>query len=265
MAFEELKSRHAEMWGAGPFERIAHTLHDMHEVMIDSVEARPEDVWLDIGCGTGELAFLATRTGATIHGTDISLVMIETARRQAGERGHDLVFEVADCEALPYDDETYDVVTSSVGAIFAPDHERVASELARVLRPGGKLALTAWTTEGAVGEFFQIVARYSPPPVDGVGSPLAWGDRSHVEALLGSSFDLELSHHDVPWVGESAQDLWDELAEAFGPIVMLLRSLDDDRAGALRGEMVELFGRLENENGVVLPRPYVLVRGTKRV
>jgi ubiquinone/menaquinone biosynthesis C-methylase UbiE len=264
MAFEELKERHAAMWGAGPFERIAHTLHDMHELMIDSVDAQPDDVWLDIGCGTGELAFLATRTGATIHGTDISLVMIETARRQATERGHDLVFEVADCEALPYDDGTYAVVTSSVGVIFAPDHERVAAELARVLHPGGKLALTAWTTEGTIGEFFQLIGRYSPPPVEGAGAPIAWGDRIYCERLLGETFELSFSHHDTPWVGESAEDLWNEMVEAFGPIVVLLRALEDDRVAAFKEEMIALFGRLETPNGVVLPRPFLLVSGTRR-
>jgi len=264
MAFEELKQGHAAMWGAGPFERIAHTLGDMHDLMIDSVDAQPDDLWLDIACGTGELAFLATRTGATIHGADLSPVLVETARRQAAERGHDLAFEVADCEALPYDDGTYDVVTSSVGAIFAPDHARVAGELERVLRPGGRLGLTAWTMEGEIGDFFKLIGKYSPPPVEGAGSSLEWGDPSYCERLLGNAFELSFSHHDSPWVGESGEDLWTELAEAFGPIVMLLRRLDDAVAAAFRSEMIELFGRMQTDDGVVLTRPYLLVLGTKR-
>lgn len=264
MAFEELKTRQAAMWGAGPFERIAHTLHDMHELMVDSVEGKPDDLWLDIGCGTGELAFLATRTGATIHGSDISTVMIDTAKRQAAERGHDLAFEVADCEALPYADGTYDVVTSSVGVIFAPDHQKVASELARVLRPGGRLALTAWTTDGAVGDFFKLIGRYSPPPVEGAGTSLQWGDEDYCRARLGAAFDVSFTHHDVPWVGESPEDLWDEFSEAFGPIVVLLRSLDDERAAEFREEMLASFAAFETDGAIVMPRPFLLVRGTKR-
>ena len=185
MPFDELKRRQAAMWGAGPFERIAHTLGDMHDLMIDSIDAGPDDLWLDIGCGTGELAFLATRTGATIHGADLSPTLVDTARRQAAERGHDIAFEVADCEELPFEDGTYDVVTSSVGAIFAPDHPKVASELARVLRPGGRLGLTAWTTDGPVGEFFQLIGSYAPPPPDGAGSAIAWGDPAYCEEMLG--------------------------------------------------------------------------------
>jgi ubiquinone/menaquinone biosynthesis C-methylase UbiE len=264
MPFDELKRRQATMWGAGPFERIAHTLGDMHDLMIDSIDAGPDDLWLDIGCGTGELAFLATRTGATIHGADLSPTLVDTARRQAAERGHDIAFEVADCEELPFEDGTYDVVTSSVGAIFAPDHPKVASELARVLRPGGRLGLTAWTTDGPVGEFFQLIGSYAPPPPDDAGSAIAWGDPAYCEEMLGDTFDLEISHHDVPWVGESGDDLWNEMAEAFGPIVVLLRSLDDDKAASFRREMIELFGRMETADGVVLPRPFLLARGTKR-
>jgi ubiquinone/menaquinone biosynthesis C-methylase UbiE len=264
MGFEELKQRHAAMWGAGPFERIAHTLHDMHEVMIDSVEGGPDDLWLDIGCGTGEMAFLATRTGATIHGTDISSVMVETARRQATDLGHDLVFEVADCEALPYPDASYDVVTSSVGVIFAPDHAVVAAELARVVRPGGRLALTAWTAGGQVGEFFALIGRYSPPPTPGAGSSLAWGDEGYCRQHFGEAFDLDFTTHDVPWIGESAEDLYEEMATAFGPIVVLLRSLEPERAAAFRAEMLELFGRLATDDGVVVPRPFLLVRGIRR-
>ena len=132
MAFEELKERQAAMWGAGPFEQIADTLVEMHDSLIAAVDAKPGDAWLDVGCGTGELAFRAAATGATVTGCDLAPVLVETARRQATERGLEIQFEVADCENLPYADASFDILTSSVGAIFAPDHARVAAELARV-------------------------------------------------------------------------------------------------------------------------------------
>jgi len=133
-----------------------------------------------------------------------------------------------------------------------------------VLCPGGRLGLTAWTMEGEIGDFFKLIGKYSPPPVEGAGSSLAWGDPSYCERLLGNAFELSFSHHDSPWVGESGDDLWTELAEAFGPIVMLLRRLDDAVAAAFRSEMIELFGRMQTDDGVVLTRPYLLVLGTKR-
>ena len=137
MGFEELKQRHAAMWGSAPFERVAETLAEMHRAVIEVVDGGQGDQWLDVGCGTGELACMAVDTGATVVGSDLSPVLIETARRQAAERGCDVTFEEGDAEALSYPDASFDIVTSSVGAIFAPDHEAVAAELARVCRPGG--------------------------------------------------------------------------------------------------------------------------------
>src|SRR4051794_15277244 len=113
MAFEELKQRHAAMWGAGPFERVAASLLPMHEAVIAAVDASPGERWLDAGCGTGELTFLAAQTGAEIQGADLAPNLIDTARRQAAERGLDIPFTVADCESLPFDDDAFDIVTSS--------------------------------------------------------------------------------------------------------------------------------------------------------
>ena len=221
MAFEELKERHAAMWGAGPFEQIAENLVAMHDALIAAVEGKPGDAWLDVGCGTGELAFRAAATGAAVTGCDLAPVLVETARRQATERGLEIPFEVADCENLPYADASFDIITSSVGAIFAPDHARVAAELARVCKPGGRLALSAWTTDGRIGDFFRVIASYSPPPVEGAGLPTQWGDPDHCESLLGADFDLTITHLNTPWEGESGEAIWDEFSEAFGPIVTL--------------------------------------------
>jgi 2-polyprenyl-6-hydroxyphenyl methylase/3-demethylubiquinone-9 3-methyltransferase len=265
MAFEALKERHAAMWGAGPFEEIAGTLAEMHDAIIGAVAGRPGDAWLDVGCGTGELALRAAATGASITGCDLSPVLIETARRQAEERGLDIEFEVADCENLLYDDASFDIVTSSVGAIFAPDHERAVSELARVCKPGGRLAISAWTTEGRIGDFFRVIASYSPPPVEGAGVPTQWGDAAYCESLLGNHFELEIKPLNTPWEGESGQEMWDEFSRAFGPIVTLLQMLEPDRAAGLRNDLIALFDdNTSGGGGVVLDRPYLLVKGTRR-
>ena len=268
MAFEQLKERQAAMWGAAPFEKIAETLVDMHDTLIAAVDAKPGEAWLDAGSGTGELAFRAAATGATVTGCDLAPALVETARRQAAERGLEIPFEVADCENLPYPDASYDILTSSVGVIFAPDHARVASELARVCKPGGRLALSAWTTEGRIGDFFRVIASYSPPPMEGVGVPTQWGDPDHCKTLLGDDFDLTLERLDMPWTGESGEAMWDEFSEAFGPIVTLVRMLEPDRAAQLRSDLIALFDEGANEGtageGVILDRPYLLVKGTRR-
>jgi SAM-dependent methyltransferase len=263
MAFEELKERHAAMWGSGPFEQIAWTLSEMHDALIAAVAARPGEKWLDVGCGTGELAFRASETGAAVTGCDLAPVLVETARRQAAERGIEIPFEVGDCENLPYADASFDIVTSSVGAIFAPDHERVAAELARVCKPGGRLAMSAWTTDGRIGDFFRVIGSYAPPPVPGAGVSTQWGDDDYCRSLLGSAFELELEHLNTPWQGESGEAMWDEFSGAFGPIVTLLRVLEPDRAAGLRSDLIALFDDGASGDGVVLDRPYNLIKGTR--
>jgi len=265
MAFEELKQRHAAMWGAGPFEVIAPTLAEMHEAIVEAADAGEGDAWLDVGSGTGELAFLAAATGASVRGCDLSPVLVETARRQAAERGLEIPFEVGDVESLPYEDGSFDIVSSSVGAIFAPDHAKAAEELGRVCKPGGRLALTAWTAEGRIGDFFRVIASYSPPPVEGAGAPTQWGDAAYCEALLGPHFELEIQSLNTPWTAPSAEEMWDEFSTSFGPIVTLLRILEPERASALRDDLTGLFEENTADGGdVVLDRPYLLVKGTRR-
>jgi len=264
MAFEELKQRHAAMWGSAPFERIADNLVDMHETVIRSLDGQPGEKWLDVGSGTGELAMLAVETGAEVTGADIAPVLVGTARRQASESGADVRFEVADCEALPFEDSSFDILSSSVGAIFAPDHERVAAELGRVCRSGGRLALTAWTADGPIGNFFKVIGSYSPPPVAGAGTSLQWSDREHCEQLLGDAFELTFSEHNTPYRKDSAEAMWEEMSTAFGPIKTLLGALEPEGGRALRDELLTLFAESQTADGVTLDRPYLLVRGTRR-
>ncbi len=264
MAFEELKERHAAMWGSAPFERIAGTLAEMHEAIVAAAAGAPGKDWLDVGCGTGELAFMAAETGATVTGADLSPTLVETARRQAAERGVDVTFEVGDAEALPYPDAAFDIVTSSVGAIFAPDHRAVASELARVCRPGGRLALSAWTSGGSVDEFFKIIGSYAPPPPPGAGVAASWGEPGYAESLLGDDFELTITQRDTPWEVESAQQMWTEMSEAFGPIKTLLGVLPPERAESFKEELLTFFEGEMTESGISMNRPYLLIAGTRR-
>ena len=126
MAFEELTSRQAVMWGSAPFENIAPLISEMHQALVERLAPAPGEQWLDLGCGAGDVAFLAAHAGAIVTGSDLSPELVEAARRRAAALGLTATLEVADCQELPYDDASFDVVSSSVGVIFAPDHPRVA-------------------------------------------------------------------------------------------------------------------------------------------
>lgn len=264
MAFEELKQRHAAMWGSAPFEEIAWTLADMHETVVKEVAAQPGERWLDVGCGTGELAMMAAASGAEITGVDLAPVLVATATRQAAERGVDVAFQVADAEDLPFDDASFDIVSSSIGAIFAPDHARVAAELARVCAPGGRLALTAWEPGGSVDELFKVIASYAPPLAPDAGVALDWGNEDYCRRRLGDAFELSFTHLDSPWT-ERPEEIYRQMAQSFGPIKTLLGMLDAERTAAFREEMIATLMGMEADERLVLDRPYILVLGRRRV
>src|SRR5439155_19454003 len=132
------------MWGSAPWERVAETLAPLHDHLVAALSPRAGERWLDLATGTGAVAIRAARAGAKVTGLDLAPRLVETARSWAADEGLDIRFDVGDCERLPYDDASFDVVASVVGVIFAPDHGAVARELARVCRPGGRLGRVAW-------------------------------------------------------------------------------------------------------------------------
>ena len=264
MAFEDLKQRQATMWGSAPFERIAPLIGAMHDELVVQLDPQPGERWPDLACGAGDVAFRAARAGADVTASDISPTLVEAARRRAADEHLELTLEVADCEHLPYADGSFDAVSSSVGVIFAPDHARVASELARVCRAGGRLGLTAWRASSGAGEMFRRMAPFMPPPVEGAGSPLAWGDEAYVEEMLGDAFELEFLERDVPYTGDDAEEMWAVFRDNFGPVFTLRASLDEKRRAALDRTMIEQLEEARGPDGIRSERLYLLALGVRR-
>jgi SAM-dependent methyltransferase len=264
MAFEELKAKQSVMWGNGPYARVSENLKVAHDHLFREVVPQAGERWLDVATGTGEIARPAARAGARVTGLDLAPDLIETARERASEDGVDVSFDVGDAEALPYEDGSFDTVTSTFGVMFAPDHAAVARELARVCRPGGRLALLTWDSEHGVAEFFKIMAAYQPPRPEGVGNPFSWGDKEHVTGLLGDAFELRFEEGDCPQPGRSSEDIWELFATSYGPTKTLVEGLDPDRREALHSDWLAYFDQYRTSDGVSQPRPYLLVLGTRR-
>ena len=264
MPFEQLKERHAVVWGSAPFTEIEQGIASMHEELVAALEPRPGERWLDVGCGTGAVALRAARAGAEVVGSDLAPGLIETAKRRAAAEGLDVTFEVGDCEALPYDDASFDVVASSVGVIFAPDHAAVASELARVCRPGGRLGVTAWRASSGVGQMFQAMRPFQPPPPEGAGSPFQWGDEEYATTMLGESFDLRFAEENAPDHGPDGKSMWDLFARDYGPSYTLASSLDAERRAELDETMSSFFEGYRDGDAINQERLYLLVLGTRR-
>jgi SAM-dependent methyltransferase len=263
MPFEELKQRQSVMWGIGPYQRITETLTDIHERVIDRLDPRAGDRWLDAATGTGAIAERAAARGASVTGLDLAPALIETAKERARDQGLDVEYVVGDCEAMPFEDGSFDKVSSTVGIMFSPDHEASARELARVTRPGGRIALTNWTPEGGLGRMFAMMAPFQPakPP----SSPFDWGREERARELLGQAFDLEIEEHVSTLTVADGEEYWQLFSTSYGPTKVLADNLDDDRREEFHGTWVDFFEREYKANGrVEHSREYLLVLGTRR-
>jgi SAM-dependent methyltransferase len=264
MAFEELKQRVSKAWSAAPFEHLEPDIAVMHDDLVRRLAPKAGDRWLDVGCGPGAVAMRAARAGAEVTGLDIAPGLIETARRRAGEEGLSIAYDVGDAEALPYGDASFDVVSSSVGVIFAPDHRAAASQLARVTRPGGRLGVTAWRPDQGICAMLEIIGDYQPPPPEGAGSPFEWGSEEHVRELLGEAFELDFAEGDAPQLGESGEEIWDRARRFAGPAKATWDSLDPARRDELDERMVAFYEQYRRNGGIHQERPYLLILGTRR-
>ncbi len=266
MAFEELKQRQSGMWGNGPYQNITETLPDIHALVIQTLDPQPGDRWLDLATGTGAVAEMAARKGASVTGIDLAPVLIETAQQRAQEQGLEIDYRVGDCENLTeVNDASYDKVSSTCGIMFAPDHEATARELARVTAPGGRIALANWTPEGGLGQMFKMMRPFQPTPPPGIGSPFAWGDEAHVRELLGDAFDLEIEERTSTLRTQDGEEYWQLFVSSYGPTKSAAEALDDERREEFHQTWVDFFETTYGSNGeVVHPREYLLIHGTRR-
>jgi SAM-dependent methyltransferase len=262
MAFESLKTLQAEIWGSAPWERVAETLAPLHDHLVAELSPRAGERWLDAATGTGALAIRAARAGAEVTGLDLAPRLVETARRMAAEEGLDIRFDVGDCEELPYDDASFDVLSSAVGVIFAPDHGAVARELARVCRPGGRLGLVSWQPNPGYSAVLEPFRSRREP---GAGDPDDWGRIEHVRDLLADAFELRFVEGRHALQGDSAEAIWELLSTAHGAFKSLLGSLDTRRRAQLHRAFVGYLEQYRADGGISAPDDYLLALGTRQV
>jgi ubiquinone/menaquinone biosynthesis C-methylase UbiE len=262
----ELKRRHADVWSQGPYEEVADTIADVHVALVDVLRPQPGERWLDLACGPGPVAELAAGAGARVTGIDLSPRLVEVARQRAKAGGYEIDYRTGDCENLTdVADASFDVVSSSVGVMFAPDHAATARELARVTRPGGRIGLAAWTKEGGVGRMFRMMAPFQPPPPPGTASPFGWGDEEHVRGLLGDAFDLSFERRVSTYEADSGWTCWDLFSNAFGPTKTLAAGLDPARRHERAATWASCFDAEDAApgGGIAHDREYLIVSGTR--
>jgi SAM-dependent methyltransferase len=236
-----LKGRLKATWTSGDYDVFSRYMEEGARQFFARLNVKPGTRLLDVGCGAGQLALIAARSGASVTGTDIAANWLEKARERANAEGLQVMFEEADAEALPYQDGEFDAVVSLIGAMFAPRPALVAAELVRVCRPGGMIAMANWTAEGFIGQMFKAIAKYIAP--SGMPSPVLWGDPAVVrERLRDGVAELRLSRQQYRFSYPfSPENVVEFFRVHYGPMSRAFASLDPAGQTRLREELVALW------------------------
>jgi SAM-dependent methyltransferase len=261
-----IKQSQQKTWGSGDYRVIGNPLMIVSELLCERVRVLPHHRVLDIATGTGNTALAAAhRNTRDVTGIDFAATLIETARLRAGAEDIDITFELGDAEELPYPDDSFDIVLSTFGVMFTPNHGKVADEVVRVCRPQGRIGLANWTPEGFVGNMLKTVGSHAPPP-PGVQSPVLWGTEQHLHEIFGDRVDLDIQERDFVFRFHSADHYVEVFSNFYGPIVTALGRLDEDGGRRLKTDLKGLalsFGH-PIEDSFEIPSSYLEVVGRVR-
>jgi ubiquinone/menaquinone biosynthesis C-methylase UbiE len=256
--FFQVKARQQAMWASGDFSVIGTTLQIVGEQLCEAVDIRGGERVLDVAAGNGNATLAAAHRFARVTSTDYVPALLERGRLRAEAEGLDVTFDVADAEALPYADDSFDAVLSTFGVMFAPDHTRAARQMLRVCRPGGRIGLASWTATGFVGEMLRTVGRHVPP-IPGVASPALWGKPDHLATLFPHVSQVTSVVRYFAFRYESAAHFVDVFRRYYGPVHKAFAALDAERQAALEADLLTLLRQADTggSRGLLVPAEYL--------
>lgn len=263
---EEVKGRQQQTWASGDYAAVAARIQIISEQLVDAADVAAGSSVLDIATGSGNAAIAAARSGAVVTGVDYVPTLLDRARVRSAAEGLEIRFVDGDAEALPFEDASFDATISAVGVMFTADQERAASELLRVTRPGGTIALANWTPSGFVGAMLRTVGHHVPPPA-GVRSPLEWGTEPRLTELLGDGVtELFVRPRTYVFRFTSADDFVDFFRVNYGPVHTAFGKLDDAGRAALRRDLAEVATSHDRSThaSLAIPSEYLEVIATRR-
>jgi SAM-dependent methyltransferase len=224
MSDSELKQRHRKMWASGDYEAmVSGWLTPLGPRLVEAIGIESGQKVLDVAAGTGNASVPAAERGAEVTASDLTPELFDAGRDRAKEAGVELDWVEADAENLPFEDESFDVVMSCIGVMFAPRHQAAADELVRVCRPGGTIGLLSWTPEGQLGALFKMMGPFAPPPPPGAQPPPLWGGEDHLKELFGERVDWGKLDRDVLEIDvfEKPQDYATHFKTYYGPTIAI--------------------------------------------
>ena len=261
-----LKSRQQAAWSSGDYAVIGTTLQIVGELLAEACDLRWDEKVLDVAAGNGNVTLAAARRGCTVTSTDYVDTLLQRGAERAHAEGLNVTFQAADAEALPFADASFDTVLSTFGVMFAPDHAKAASEMARVCRPGGRIGLANWTPEGFIGKVFKTLGRYLSPPT-GLQSPSLWGVEAHLRSLFGEqAANIAITSRIFNFRYRSAAHFIDVFRTWYGPVHKAFAALPADKAAALERDLTELLNSLNRagSGSLVVPSEYLEIVITRR-
>ena len=259
--YAAIKQRQQATWASGDYAAVGTTLQIVGESLAEAVDLRADERVLDVAAGNGNATLAAARRFAQVTSTDYVPALLERGRQRAEAEHLPVHFEVADVEALPFKAGSFDAVLSTFGVMFAPDHERAASEMARVVRKGGRIGLANWTPASFIGRLFKVIGAHVAPPA-GVRSPALWGSEAHLVALFGPRAQgIQVQHKHFNFRYRSAAHFVQVFRDYYGPTHKAFAALDAAGQAALERDITALLGEFDvgNGRGLVVPSEYAEV------
>ena len=264
--FAAIKQRQQATWASGDFAVVGTTLQIVGESLAEAADVRAGERVLDVAAGNGNATLAAARRFAQVTSTDYVVALLDKGRERARAEGLSVQFETADAEDLPFSDGSFDVVLSTFGAMFTPDHLRTAREMLRVVRHGGRIGMANWTPEGFIGRLFKVVGAHVPPPA-GVKSPALWGTESHVAELFGArAAHIRIARRCFNFRYRSAAHWLQVFRDFYGPTHKAFAALDEAGQHALERDIVALLGAMNTAgaSSLVVPGEYLEIVVTRQ-
>lgn len=260
-----IKGRQQAAWSSGDYAVVGTTLQIVGETLCEAVDLRGGEKVLDVAAGNGNATLAAARRFAEVISTDYVGTLLERGRERAEAERLCVAFQVADAEQLPFADASFDVVLSTFGAMFTPDHQRSANELLRVCRKGGRIGLANWTPDSFIGQLFKAIGKYVPPP-PGLQSPALWGTRSHIEKLFGAEASVAAETRSFVFRYRSAAHWLSIFRNYYGPVLKAFAAIDEGSHKSLEQEILAVIESMNvaGDGSMVVPSTYLEVVITKQ-
>ena len=261
-----IKTRQQAAWSSGDYAIVGTTLQIVGEELCEALDLRSGSKVLDVAAGNGMASLAAARRWCDVVSTDYVASLLERGRSRASAEGLPIEFKVADAEALPFDDNSFDAVISTFGVMFTPNQNRAAAELLRVCKPGGQIGLTNWTPDGFIGHMFKTIAKYLPPPA-AAKSPMLWGTRARLTELFGSGASwIKTEPRQFNFRYRSPEHFVEVFKTFYGPMLKAFAALEPPQQQRLRDDLCALIARMNkaDDGTMVVPSEYLEIIITKR-